>query len=161
MSSPDNGSLVCALCLCGERRRHVTARPCRSMEPDSHEVHQRAEQLHPRLLAEARRVRGAEEGARDGAERRHRAGEGLGSARARRSGVSHRHEVAVRVAGHAAAEIHRVQRGRKRTGHVQGPRPDGAQPALALRGMPDRLLGDPREGRLHLYPRRVLSRPES
>ena len=33
-------------------------------------------------------------------------------------------------------------------------------PHSALRGLPDRLLGDRREGRLHLYPRRVLPRAE-
>ncbi len=61
--------------------------------------------------------------------------------------------------GHAAAEVHLLQRRRERAGYLQGPRPDGAQSALALRGLPDRLLGDRREGRLHLHSRRVLSRP--
>ena len=39
---------------------------------DSHQIRPRAEQLHARLLPEARGLRGAEEGARDAAERRHR-----------------------------------------------------------------------------------------
>ncbi len=56
------------------------------------------------------------------------------------------------------AEVHLLQRRRERAGHVQGSRADGAQPAPALRGLPDRLLGDRREGRLHLHPRRVLPR---
>ena len=60
----------------------------------------------------------------------------------------------------AEAALHRVQRRRERAGHVQGPRADGAQPAPAVRGLPDRLLGHRREGRLHLHPRRVLPRAE-
>ena len=59
---------------------------------------------------------------------------------------------------HAEAEVHLLQRRRERAGHVQGSRADGAQPAPAVRGVPDRLLGDRREGRLHLHPRRVLPR---
>ena len=55
-------------------------------------------------------------------------------------------------------EVHLLQRRRERAGDVQGSRPDGAQPAPALRGLPDWLLGDRREGRLHLHSRRVLPR---
>ena len=51
-----------------------------------------------------------------------------------------------------------LQRRRERAGHVQGSPADGAQPAPAVRGVPDWLLGHRREGRLHLHPRRVLSR---
>ena len=51
-----------------------------------------------------------------------------------------------------------LQRRRERAGHVQGSRADGAQPAPADRRVRDRLLCDRREGRLHLHPRRVLSR---
>ena len=39
--------------------------------------------------------------------------------------------------GHAQAQVHRLQRRRKRAGHVQGPRADGAQPAPAHRGVRD------------------------
>ena len=59
------------------------------------------------------------------------------------------------------AEIHRLQRRRERARHVQGSRADGAQPSFALRGLSHRLLGHRRQGRLHLYPRRVLPRAES
>ena len=58
------------------------------------------------------------------------------------------------------AEIHRLQRRRERAGHVQGSPADGAQPASAVRGLPDRLPRDRREGRLHLHPRRISSRAE-
>ena len=94
----------------------------------------------------------------DAAGRGHRPRQGIGAARPRRRGLSDRPQVAVRPQGHAAAEVHLLQRRRERARDVQGPRPDGAQPALALRGLPDRLLGHRREGRLHLHSRRVLSR---
>ena len=71
------------------------------------------------------------------------------------------HEVAVRRQEVAEAEVHLLQRRRERAGHVQGPRAHGAQPAPAVRGLPDRLPRDRREGRLHLHPRRVLPRAGS
>ena len=133
---------------------------CMNDGTHSYEIRPRAERPHARLLREARGVRRAEEVARHEAGRRHRARQGVGPARPRRRRVSDRPQVAVRPQGHAAAEVHLLQRGRERAGHVQGSRADGAQPAPALRGLPDRLLGDRREGRLHLHPRRVLPRAE-
>ena len=115
--------------------------------------------VHARLLRQARaRLRGAAQGADAQAGRHHRPGEGLGTARARRRRLSDRNEVAVRAQGLAEAEVHLLQRRRERAGHVQGSRADGAQSAPAHRGVPDRLLRDRREGRLHLHPRRVLPR---
>ena len=113
--------------------------------------------LHARFLPPARRIRGAEDGAREEAGRDHRAREGVGPARPRRRRVSHRHEVAVRRQEDRAA-LHRLQRRRERAGHLQGSPADGAQPAPAHRRVRDRLLRDRREGRLHLHPRRVLPR---
>ena len=110
------------------------------------------------FLKKHRGLRGAPQGAGDGAERADRHGQGLGPARPRRRRVPDRHEVGLRRSEVAEAEVHRLQRRRERARHVQGPRADGAQPAPAVRGLPDRLLGDPREGRLHLHPRRVLPR---
>ena len=88
----------------------------------------------------------------------HRPRQGVRPARPRRRRISDRHEVAVRRQEDAEAEVHLLQRRRERAGHVQGSRADGAQPAPAVRGLPDRLLGDRRQGRLHLHPRRVLPR---
>ncbi len=68
--------------------------------------------------------------------------------------------MAVRAQGHAAAQVHLLQRGRERAGDLQGPRADGAQSAPDVRGLPDRLLGDRGKGCLHLHPRGVLPRPE-
>ena len=94
----------------------------------------------------------------DDAGRGHRGRQGVGPARPRRRRLPDRHEVAVRRQEVAEAEVHRLQRRRERAGHVQGSPADGAQPAPAVRGVPDRLLRDRREGRLHLHPRRVLPR---
>ena len=74
------------------------------------------------------------------------------------AGFPDRHEVAVRAEGFAEAEVPVLQRGRERAGDLQGPRADGAQPAPAVRGVPDRVLRHRREGGLHLHPRRVLPR---
>ena len=87
--------------------------------------------------------------------------QGVGAARPRRRRISDRHEVAVRRQEVAEAEVHLLQRGRERAGHVQGSRADGAQSAPAVRGLPHRLPRDRREGRLHLHPRRVLPRAGS
>ncbi len=56
------------------------------------------------------------------------------------------------------SEIHRLQRRRERARNVQGSSVDGAQPASAVRGLPDRLPRDWREGGVHLYPRRISAR---
>src|SRR6058998_2435622 len=79
-----------------------------------YEIRPRAEQLHPRLLCEAPGIRGAEEGARHETERGHRSREGVGPARPRRGRFSNRPQMAVRAQGHAEAEVHLLQRGRKR-----------------------------------------------
>ncbi len=104
-------------------------RDCVDDGTNSHQIRPRAEQLHARVLAEAPGVRGPEEGARHEAGRGHRARQGVGPARPRRRRLSDRPQVAVRPQGHAAAEVHLLQRRRERAGHVQGPRADGAQPA--------------------------------
>ena len=130
-----------------------------TMEPILTRSRPRAERLHARFLPAAPGLRG-----RCGKalgmtpDERHRHGEGLGAARPRRRRLPDRHEVAVRPQEHAEAQVHLLQRRRERAGHVQGPRADGAQPAPAPRGLPDRLLRDRREGRLHLHPRRVPPR---
>ena len=72
------------------------------------------------------------------------------------AGFPDRPQVAVRRQEIAEPEVHRLQRRRERAGHVQRSPADGAQPAPADRGVPDRLLRDRLEGRLHLHPRRVL-----
>src|SRR6266516_6894754 len=105
--------------------------------PYPYEIRPRAEQLHPRLLREAPGVRGAEEGARHETGRGHRSREGIGPARARRGGFSNRPQVAVRAQGHAEAEVHLLQRGRKRARDLQRSSADGAQSAPALRRVPD------------------------
>ncbi len=80
-----------------------------------------------------------------------------GLARPRRRRLPDRAQVAVRRQEIAEAEIHRLQRGRKRAGHLQGSPLDGAQSSPAGGGLPDRLLRNRLEGRLHLHPRGVLS----
>ena len=72
------------------------------------------------------------------------------------AGFPDRPQVAVRRQEVAEPEVHRLQRRRERAGHVQGSPADGAQPAPADRGVPDRVLRHRLEGRLHLHPRRVL-----
>src|SRR5215831_5870812 len=62
----------------------------------SHKTRSRAELIHARFLSCARRVRRAEDGARQEARRNHRAGEGVGPARTWRRGLPNGHEVAVR-----------------------------------------------------------------
>src|SRR4029453_16878401 len=62
--------------------------------------------------------------------------------------LSRRYEVAVGGQGHAEAEVHRLQRGRKRARHVQGSPADGAQPAPAVRRLPDCVSRHRREGGL-------------
>ena len=101
---------------------------------------------------------GAAQGARPRRPARSSSGEGLRAARPRRRRLPDRDEVAVRAEGLAQAEVPLLQRRRERAGHVQGPRADGAQPAPALRGVPDRVPRHRREGRLHLHPRRVPPR---
>ncbi len=128
------------------------------MDPRPHPIHPRAELPHAGVLREDRRLPGAEEVARHDARRRDRRGQGLGPARPRRRRISDRHEVAVRRQEVAEAQVHLLQRGRERAGHVQGPRADGAQSAPAVRRLPHRLPRDRREGRLHLHSRRVLPR---
>ena len=55
----------------------------------------------------------------------HRRSEEIESARARRRGISDRHEVELRAQGIGQAEIRYLQRGRKRTRHLQRPPADG------------------------------------
>ena len=87
----------------------------------------------------------------------HRRRQEVRPARPRRRGFPDRPQVAVRRQEIAEAEIHRLQRRRERAGHLQGSPLDGAQSSPAGRGLPDRLLRDRLEGRLHLHPRGVLS----
>ena len=88
-------------------------------------------------------------------ERDHRGGEGFQPARARRRGLPHGHEVELRAAHFAQAEVHRGQRRRERAGHLQGPPADGKRSAPVDRGRADRRPGGGCARRLHLHPRRV------
>ncbi len=49
----------------------------------------------------------------------------------RRRGLPDRHEVELRAAHFAQAEVHHLQRGRKRAGHLQRPAADGVRSAPA------------------------------
>ena len=63
----------------------------------------------------------------------HRRSEEIESARTRRRGFSHRHEVELRSQGHCQAEIHPRECRRKRAGNLQRPPADGNGPAPADR----------------------------
>jgi len=85
----------------------------------------------------------------------HRHRQGLGASRTRRRGFPDRPEVAVRRQENSPP-LHRLQRRRKRAGHVQGSPAHRAQSASAHRGLRHRLLRHRRESRLHLYKGRIL-----
>ena len=122
----------------------------------AHEVRVHAGRRRARSLRqEPGRLRRAEEGPGDDARRGDRGRQEVGPARPRRRRLPDRPQVAVRRQEVAEAEVHRLQRRRERAGHVQGSPADGAQPPPAGGGLPDRLLRDWLEGRLHLHSRRV------
>ena len=77
---------------------------------------------HLRRLGQARRVRGAAEGAGHDPRGHRRGGEGLGPPRPRRRGLSHRPQVVVHAQGGRQAALPGLQRRRVGAGHVQGPR---------------------------------------
>src|SRR4029453_11324568 len=78
--------------------------------PNPDQVRPRAQQLHARLLSEARRLRGAEKNAGNETGRGDRSRQGVGPAWSRRRGIPNRTQVAVRAERHAAAEIYLLQR---------------------------------------------------
>ena len=128
------------------------------MDPILTQTRPRAEFLHARLLPSSTRAMTALKSALgQKPDEIIELVKASGPARPRRRRLPDRHEVAVRRQEGRAA-LHRLQRRRERAGHVQGSPADGAQSAPADRRMRDRLLRDRREGRLHLYPRRVLPR---
>ena len=108
-----------------------------------------------RYLPGHRRLPGVPQSRGHEAGRDHRGGEGFEPARARRRGLSHGHEVELRAAHFAQAEVHRGQRRRKRAGHLQRPRADGKRSAPVDRGRADRGAGGGCARRLHLHPRRI------
>ena len=116
--------------------------------------------LGARHLSQDRRLRGvAEDPGREAAARAdHRRGEGIGPARPRRRGISHRHEVELHAAQLAGAEISRLQLGRERARHLPRSRHPALQPAFAHRRAGDRRLRHERHRRLQLHPRRVPRR---
>ena len=124
---------------------------------DSDEIRPRAPRLRAGFLSPARGLRRPAQGARHEARTGHRDRHRVRAEGTRRRGFPGGHEMEVRRQGHPEAEIHRLQRRRERARHVQGSPVDGAQPASAVRGLPDRLPRDRREGRLHLHPRRISS----
>ena len=123
---------------------------------DAVRVHARRRRARS-LRQESGRLPGPEEGAVDDARGGDRGRQEVRPARPRRRRIPDRPQVAVRRQEVAEAEVHRLQRRRERAGHLQRSPVDGAQPSLAGRGLPDRLLRDRIEGRLHLHSRRVLS----
>ena len=79
-----------------------------------------------RRLSAARRLSGARKSAQaNDARADHRRSEKIESARARRRGLPHRHEVELRSQGVGQAEIHSRQRRRERARHMQGSPADG------------------------------------
>ena len=153
----------CYLCeqRIGEGQEHDDAREgegAAGLRAGAHEVRVHARRRRARSLhQEPERLRGPEEGVDDDAGRGHRRRQEVRSSRPRRRRFPDRPQVAVRRQEIAEAEIHRLQRRRERAGHLQGSPLDGAQSSPAGGGLPDRLLRDRLEGRLHLHPRGVLS----
>ncbi len=136
----------------------VESQGASGLRTGAHEVRLHARRRRARSLhQEPERLPGPEEGADDDAGRGHRRRQEVRPARPRRRRLPDRAQVAVRRQEIAEAEIHRLQRRRKRAGHLQGSPADGAQSSPAGGGLPDRLLRDRFEGRLHLHPRGVLS----
>jgi hypothetical protein len=88
-----------------------------------------------------RRLQGARKSAGHDAGRDHQRSQSFGSARTRRRGLSDRHEVELRAAPVAQAEVHHGQRGRERAGHLQGPPADRVRSAPDDRRHPDRGSG--------------------
>ena len=95
--------------------------------------HRRARAEHARGLRAPRRLRGAAQGADDGARGRARRDRRLGPARPRRRRLPHGPQGVVPAQGRHG-QVPRLQRRRVRAGHVQGPRADAEEPAHADRG---------------------------
>ena len=116
------------------------------------------DQLAARGLRRARRLRGAEEDPRgeDSAGDRDRRGQEVGAARPRRRRLSDGAQVELHAAAVPGREVSRLQFGRRRARHVQGPRHHAVQPARAVRGHGDRRLCDGLRARLQLRARRDL-----
>ena len=98
---------------------------------------------------------GLRAGARDGAGRRDRGGEGLRAPRPRRRRLPDGDEVVVRAAGHGQAHVRHRELRRVGAGHVQQPRADGARAAPDARGRDDRGVRDPLPHGVRLLPRGV------
>ena len=94
----------------------------------------------PRGLPGARRLRRAPEGARDRRRGRDPRGARLEAPGSRRRGLSGGPQVGSRREAAGAPALPRLQRGRVRAGHVQGPGPDGGGPVRDRRGDDDRRL---------------------
>ena len=117
-----------------------------------------ARHLHPRRVPAGGRLAGAAEGARHAARRGHRDREGLRAARPRRGRLPDRREVGLPPAGRRQAALPGGQRGRIRTGRLQGRPADDGHPAHAHRGRGHRLLRDRGQPRVHLRPGRGPAR---
>ena len=120
----------------------------------------RARPDEARRVPRRRRLRGAREGAGDGARRR--SIEELHASNLRGRGGAFfptgRKASFIPKRRDSEAELPRRQRRRVGAGHVQGPRDHAPRPAPVDRGLPDHGARDRVEARLHLHPRRVPRR---
>ena len=95
---------------------------------------------------------------RDRSRGRHRRGHRLEADGSRRGGVPDRPQVGRRRIPAGAAALPRLQRGRIRAGHVQGPGPARGRPVRHRRGDDHRRLRDRGEPGLPLHPGRISRR---
>ena len=109
----------------------------------------------PRGLQSAWRLSGPRQGARRRAEGDRRGGHHLRLARPRRRGLPHRHQMAHGGRHPAPAEIHRLQRRRRRFRHLRRPHDHGGRSLRADRRHDHCRDRGGRHLRLHLYPLRI------